>query len=143
LTEQEIIHVMSQQGMRITEQRKTLARLFTEEDKSYSPKDVYDYMEQHYPGLSFDTVYRNLRMLHDLGVLEQFMLEEGVKFKLNCAADQHHHHLICLDCEKTISFDYCPMPEIPNLPEPFRIVTHKFELYGYCQTCDTSSNSEQ
>lgn len=135
MTEQEIMNVMSEQGMRITEQRKSLARLFTEEDKSFSPKDVYEYMEKLYPGLSFDTVYRNLRIMHELGVLEQFVMEDGVKFKLNCSADHHHHHLICLDCDKTVSFDFCPLPAMPNFAGKFEVVRHKFELYGYCQDC--------
>jgi Fur family zinc uptake transcriptional regulator len=141
LTENEIIEAMSKTGMRITEQRKTLAKLFTEADKSLTPKEVYEYMEKQYSGLSFDTVYRNLRLMHELGVLEQFVFEDGVRFKLRCATDRHHHHLICLECEKTVSIDFCPMNVRPELPDQFKVVGHKFELYGYCQDCYEAEES--
>lgn len=135
---------MSRAGMRVTEQRKSLARLFTRAGKSLTPKDVYEYMDKQYPGLSFDTVYRNLRIWHEMGILEQFILEDGVKFKLRCAEDRHHHHLICLECEKTYSLDFCPMQVVPDLPEHFEVINHKFELYGYCRECrEASSGTDQ
>lgn len=137
-----IIKKMSDQGMRITEQRKTLVKLFTAEQEGYlAPKDVYELMDQRYPGLSFDTVYRNLRIMQEMGVLEQFLLEDGVKFRLNCAEDHHHHHLICLECEKTYSIEFCPMNTVPHLPEQFKVIKHKFELYGYCKACQEEVSS--
>lgn len=136
LTFEQIIKKMSEQGMRITEQRKSLVQLFTDQQTGYlTPKDVYEDMERQYPGLSFDTVYRNLRIMQEMGVLEQFLLEDGLKFRLSCAEDHHHHHLICLECEKTYSIAYCPMHTVPNLPEQFQVIKHKFELYGYCKNC--------
>lgn len=143
MTENEIIETMARTGLRITEQRKTLAKLFTEADKSLTPKEVYEYMEKRYSGLSFDTVYRNLRIMHELGVLEQFTFEDGVKFQLRCSTDHHHHHMICLECEKTFSIDFCPMVHAPKLPQPFKVVSHKFELYGYCVHCHDTHDAEE
>ncbi|MGO4374197.1 membrane protein insertion efficiency factor YidD [Paenibacillus sp. MCAF20] len=80
----EIIQSMASRGLRITDQRKTLAKLFAESPGYLAPKEVYEYMGKSYTGLSFDTVYRNLRVMEELGVLEQVMFEEGVKFKLHC-----------------------------------------------------------
>lgn len=57
----EMLKAMAQQGWRITEQRRSLATLFAESGSYLSPKDVYEYMKIKYPGVSFDTVYRNLR----------------------------------------------------------------------------------
>ena len=48
----EILRVMSEQGLRITEQRKSLARLFAEAEGYLTPKEVYEGMEREYPGLS-------------------------------------------------------------------------------------------
>jgi Fur family zinc uptake transcriptional regulator len=92
-------------------------------------------MGRHYSGLSFDTVYRNLRLLHELNVLEQFVFEDGVKFRVRCREEVHHHHLICLDCEKTVPIKYCPMEKLPEMVGDFQIVRHKFEIYGYCSAC--------
>ena len=92
MTAEEIIQKMSKQGMRITDQRKTLAKLFSENPGYLTPKDVYAYMGPIYTGLSLDTVYRNLRVMHELGILEQFIFEDGVKFRAHCEEDLHHHH---------------------------------------------------
>ncbi|GGF86872.1 Fur family transcriptional regulator [Paenibacillus abyssi] len=131
----EIIRMMSSQGLRITDQRKTLATLFSDTPGYLSPKDVYDYMGRFYSGLSFDTVYRNLRVMEELGVLEQVMFEEGVKFKLHCREHHHHHHMICLQCGLTYPITFCPMDQT-NVPEQFKVVKHKFEVFGYCKDCN-------
>lgn len=133
-TVQDILRAMSAQGWRITDQRKTLAALFAESSGYLSPKDVYDHMRQKYPGVSFDTIYRNLRLLSEMGVLEQFYLNDGLKFRARCRT-RHHHHMICLQCEKTITFEFCPMSHMDHLPSDFRVMNHRFEIFGYCGSC--------
>ncbi|TXK77500.1 transcriptional repressor [Paenibacillus sp. N3.4] len=115
------------------------ATLFAESGSYLSPKDVYEYMKQQYPGVSFDTVYRNLRLLSEMGVLEQFHLADGLKFKASCLS--HHHHMICVRCEKTITFEFCPKKLVQDLPESFDIQSHRFEIFGHCSDCQTSSFS--
>ncbi|MBW4838727.1 MAG: transcriptional repressor [Paenibacillaceae bacterium] len=135
LSTEEIIKVMSSRGLRITDQRKSLAKLFAERDGYLTPKDVYDYMGKEYSGLSFDTVYRNLRVMEELGVLEQVVFEDGLKFRASCSSEgHHHHHMICLQCEKTYPIHFCPMP-LTDAPEQFQVVKHKFEVFGYCKNC--------
>lgn len=136
---QQMLETMSRHGWRITDQRRTLAQIFVSDEGYLSPKEVYERMKEIYPGVSFDTVYRNLRMLSEMGVLEQFyFLEGGLKFKGRCST-HHHHHLICMNCEKTLTFDYCPMDEPIRLPGDFRITNHRFEIYGICESCQQES----
>lgn len=134
LTTEEIVQRMSAQGLRITDQRKTLAKLFADTEGYLAPKAVYEFMCKRYSGLSFDTVYRNLRVMEELGVLEQVVFEDGVKFKLHCREDHHHHHLICLQCGKTYPVKFCPMQNTV-VPDEFQVVKHKFEVFGYCKDC--------
>lgn len=137
VTAEEIIKVMSKQGLRITDQRRAMAELFAGESGYLTAKDVYEYMGKRYPGLSFDTVYRNLRLMHEMGVLEQFVFEDGIKFRVHCDEHHHHHHLICMGCDQTVPIVFCPMGEIQGMPESFEVVKHKFEIYGYCRDCQT------
>ena len=134
LTAEDIIQAMSSQGLRITDQRKTLARLFADTNVYLTPKDVYDFMCKKYSGLSFDTVYRNLRVMEEMGVLEQVVFEEGLKFRASCDKEDHHHHMICLGCERTYSIHFCPMV-MADTPVEFQVVKHKFEVFGYCKDC--------
>jgi Fur family zinc uptake transcriptional regulator len=135
------IQVMSNHGLRITGQRRTLARLFAEASGFLSAKEVYQSLEMKHHGLSFDTVYRNLRLLQELGVLEQFNFEDGMKFRLGCYGHKHHHHhLICMSCDHIYPLDYCPMEHLTNLPAHFQVVKHQFEIYGYCEECQQPDN---
>lgn len=136
---QNMIYIMTQHGWRITEQRKQLAGIFAKADGYLSPKDVYDQMTVKYPNVSFDTVYRNLRLLSEMGALEQFyFMDGGLKFRASCT-EHHHHHLICVNCEKTLTFDYCPMEQPLRLPGSFKIMNHRFEVYGVCEECQNLS----
>ncbi|MEB3100798.1 Fur family transcriptional regulator [Ferviditalea candida] len=131
----QMLDIMAKNGWRITEQRRMIAEIFSQDDGYLSPRDVYDRMSSKYPSVSFDTVYRNLRMLDEMGVLEQFyFMDGGLKFKAKCSS-HHHHHLICMNCEKTLTFDDCPMEQIVKLPGNFKIVSHHFEVYGVCEEC--------
>lgn len=133
----EMLETMSKHGWRVTEQRKTLARIFASHGGYLSPKDVYDKMCIHYPSVSFDTVYRNLRMLSEMGVLEHFyFMEGGLKFKESCLT-HHHHHLICVNCEKTLAFEDCPMEHGVKLPGNYKVVNHRFEVFGICEACQS------
>lgn len=131
----DMLKVMSRNGWRVTEQRKMLAHIFVEHDGYLSPKDVYDLMTVKYPSVSFHTIYTNLRMLSEMGVLEHvYFMDGGLKFRGSCL-DHHHHHLICVNCEETIPFDYCPMDQGLELPGDYKILHHRFDVYGICKEC--------
>lgn len=128
---------LERNGLRITEQRRALLRIFADGERFLLPKDVYIRMAALFPGVSFDTIYRNIRLMRDLGVVEQFDFEEGSKFKLSCASidhREHHHHIICLECEEVVPLPFCPM-SVVEIPGSFKVVKHKFEVYGYCSNC--------
>ena len=138
LSEEQMLCKLSEKGMRITDQRKTMIRLFTTYSGYLLPKDVYEHMEKKYKGISLDTIYRNLRVMHEAGVLEQVMFETGVKFRAHCAENKHHHHLICTVCHKTYPLVFCPM-EMADIPNEFQVMSHKFEVFGYCKNCASLS----
>ncbi|MGF7032489.1 Fur family zinc uptake transcriptional regulator [Paenibacillus mucilaginosus] len=128
-----LLHRLELGGLRITAQRKQLIRLFAEAKGFLQPKDVYERMARIFPGVSFDTIYRNIRIMRDVGIVEQFDFDEGIKFRICCPV-HHHHHLICLGCNEVIPLDFCPMAMV-SVPESFQVVKHKFEVYGYCGQC--------
>jgi Fur family zinc uptake transcriptional regulator len=62
-----------------------MSRLFAEAPGYLTAKEVYEGLEAKHSGLSFDTVYRNLRVLDDLGVVEQFHCRTSQSFS-SCQA---------------------------------------------------------
>ncbi|WP_429860807.1 Fur family transcriptional regulator [Brevibacillus reuszeri] len=110
---------MESNGLRITSQRRWIAELFSVSTGLLLPRQVRAYVSKRIPGVSNDTVYRNLRLLMEINLIEKFDFPEGLRFKLKCSSDRHHHHLICIKCLQTFPMDYCPLDNAIGLPEAF------------------------
>ncbi|GAA0430510.1 Fur family transcriptional regulator [Lentibacillus halophilus] len=121
-------------GYKTTAKRKDMLAFFAEADGYRTAKDLIGYMEPTYAGISYDTVYRNLHLFHDVGVLEATELNGEKHFRFSCS-HRHHHHFICKDCGKTKTLDICPMDEIRQSLGNYAIEGHKLEVYGLCPVC--------
>lgn len=131
----EAIQRMKDYGYKYTEKREKMLAIFAEESRYLSAKEVLESLQKIYPGMSFDTIYRNLSLFSELNILEETELEGEKKFRFSCAKSDHHHHLICLGCGKTKHIESCPMDSIQQHFPDFQISGHKFEIYGKCEQC--------
>jgi Fur family zinc uptake transcriptional regulator len=130
-----ILDRLERGGLRITGQRKTMIVIFEEAEGMITPREVYERMRTKYAGLSFDTVYRNIRILVEMGEVEAFGFPDGVRYQMRCAHEDHHHHFICMQCERITPIDTCPFELGIEIPPSFKVVRHTFEVHGYCDDC--------
>jgi len=131
------LNLLIEKGYKITRRRKKILNFFIKEEKYHSAKDLYAYIETHDPGISHDTLYRNLHLFHELGILETTDLNAEKHFRINCS-NQHHHHFICNECGSTKKLKICPMDEVEKILTSYHIEDHKFEVYGLCPTCQVA-----
>lgn len=129
------MEILKERGFKYTGKRELMLHIFSREGRYLSAKDVLEHMQLEYPQLSFDTVYRNVTLLHDLNILEVTEMGGERLYRISCAGEDHHHHLICTECGKTEKIDVCPMNAMFGKPEGFKITGHKFEIYGVCDGC--------
>jgi Fur family zinc uptake transcriptional regulator len=129
------LQLLKDNGYKYTGKREMMIEIFFDEKRYMPAKEVMRHMEESYPNLSYDTVYRNLTLLEDLGILESTELKGERQYRFSCSLEEHHHHVICTKCKKTIHFDMCPMEMLNSMFENFTITGHKFEIYGHCQDC--------
>jgi Fur family transcriptional regulator, zinc uptake regulator len=131
----EAMNLLKEQGYKHTGKREDMLQLFSDNDKYLTARDVLEQMKGNYPGLSFDTIYRNLSVFVGLGILEMTELSGEKHFRFTCSHKEHHHHFICLDCGKTKEIETCPMRNIEASFNGYDISGHKFEIYGRCPEC--------
>ncbi|GAA0439272.1 MAG: Fur family transcriptional regulator [Bacillota bacterium] len=130
----EAIELLKEKGYKTTGKRKEILSFFADADGYRTAKDLIQYLESSYDGISFDTVYRNLHLYNEIGILETTELNGEKHFRINCT-HHHHHHFICKDCGKTKEIKVCPMDEVEQALADYAIEGHKFEIYGRCPGC--------
>lgn len=124
-------------GMRVTKQRRDLIDYLGHHADSYvTVTSVDEYMRAQYPGLSHDTIYRNVKEFEKLGILESDVQNEQATIKLQCDFNHpHHHHFICTRCHRVQELEMCPLGFFEEQVPGAQITSHNFELYGLCADC--------
>ncbi|NEQ26045.1 MAG: transcriptional repressor, partial [Microcoleus sp. SIO2G3] len=98
---------LNERGWRLTPQRETILQVFQNlpEGNHLSAEDLYNYLHRQGENISLSTIYRTLKLMARMGILRELELAEGHKhYEINQPAPHHHHHLICVRCNKTIEF---------------------------------------
>ena len=131
-------------GHKLTPQRMEILRALIQARASISAQAVLERVQETYPCISLDTVYRNLSMLTNTGLVNQINLQSKGTALFEFQGEAHHHHAVCLHCGQSFCVDACPLPASLPLPASdrnFQVVSHAFEIYGYCSACHANGPS--
>ena len=137
-------------GVRLTEQRRIIAKVMSDSKQTYGSKDHPDVDELHKrvssidknisiatvskidPKISIATVYRTVKLFEEEGIIERHDFKEG-KARYEPLTDEHHDHLIDINTGEIIEF---VDEEIEKLQKKvseklgYKLVDHKLELYA-------------
>ena len=122
----------AERGLRITEQRRVIARVLSESDDHPDVEMVHERANQIDPGISIATVYRTVRLFEEAGILDRHDFGDG-RARYEAAPEAHHDHLIDVETGNVVEF---VDPELEALQKQiaeklgYRLVDHRMELYG-------------
>ena len=119
-------------GLRITEQRKTIAQVLSEAEDHPDVETLHERAAAVDPKISIATVYRTVRLFEEAGILERHEFGDG-RSRYEAASDAHHDHLIDVETGNVIEFvdeDLERLQKIIAEKLGFRLVDHRMELYG-------------
>ena len=121
-----------EKGMKMTGQRRVIARVLSEAQDHPDVEEVYRRAVQVDPHISIATVYRTVRLFEEANILERHDFGDG-RSRYEEASDEHHDHLIDIQSGKVVEFR---SPEIEALQREiaerfgFRLMGHRLELFG-------------
>jgi Fur family transcriptional regulator, ferric uptake regulator len=98
---------LNERGWRLTPQRETILEIFQNlpTGNHLSAEDLHNLLHNQGENISLSTIYRTLKLMARMGILRELELAEGHKhYEINQPSPHHHHHLICVRCNKTIEF---------------------------------------
>tara|TARA_B100001094_G_scaffold145340_1_gene140735 strand:- start:313 stop:744 length:432 start_codon:yes stop_codon:yes gene_type:complete len=125
-------------GVKLTEQRKIIARVISDSKKEYGESDhpnvdeLYNRVSKIDPKISIATIYRTVKLFEEAGILTKHDFKGG-KARYEAMIESHHDHLIDIKSGEIIEF---VDEEIEKLQKKvaqkygYTLVDHKLELYG-------------
>ena len=119
-------------GMRMTEQRRVIARVLADSADHPDVEELYRRCAEIDRNISISTVYRTVKLFEDAGIIERHDFREG-RARYEQIPDAHHDHLINLRNGQVIEFQ---SEEIEKLQAEvarrlgYKLVDHRLELYA-------------
>ncbi len=122
----------AQHGMRMTEQRKIIAKVLSSSKDHPDVMELYQRSARIDKNISLATVYRTVKLFEDAGILEKHEFKDG-RSRYEKTPDGHHDHLIDINTGDVIEFQ---SEEIEKLQKKiaqqlgFDIIDHRLEIYA-------------
>ena len=119
-------------GMRMTGQRRVIARILSESDDHPDVEVLHRRAVLEDSGISIATVYRTVKLFEEAGILTRHDFGDG-RSRYETISEDHHDHLIDLQSGKVIEFSNDAIEELQRQVAEslgYKLVDHRLELYG-------------
>jgi len=111
------INKLKESGLKITPQRMAVVEILQGNKSHPSAQKIYKEVKKKYPMMSFSTVYKTLKVLAEVGEIQQLSIAED---RVNYDPDTHpHHHFLCEKCGN-----------IYDIEKPLGV--HEISINGHC-----------
>ena len=121
-----------QQGVRLTDQRKLVAKVMSESTDHPDVDELHKRVNKIDSKISIATVYRTVKLFEEAGVVAKHDFK-GTKARYEEATHEHHDHLIDINTGEITEFvneDIEKLQEKIAAKFGYKLVDHRLELYG-------------
>ena len=130
----------AEHGLLATHQRQILYEVMESMLGHPSPEEVYARIKKRVPAISLATVYKNIHLFVEKGVLKELSMHHGsMRVELN---DEIHHHMVCTECKAVTDVDEKHLgilPALEALPGGFQVRRLSIDVIGVCAACQKRS----
>jgi Fur family transcriptional regulator, peroxide stress response regulator len=128
-------------GLALTHQREIIFRAVREMRTHPSPEAIYEKVKREIPSISLGTVYKNIRVFIDAGLLREVSPHHGT-LRLETHLETHHH-LVCSACKVIVDIDEADVEPVHwkrKPPAGCRVERYTVEFHGLCPACAAKSS---
>lgn len=130
------LDTLKKSGVRITPQRHAILEYLISSESHPTADDIYKALEGHFPNMSVATVYNNLRVFRNAGLIKELTYgDASSRFDF---VTHDHYHIICDECGTIVDFHHPGLEEVERLASHvtgFKVNSHRLEVYGTCPSC--------
>lgn len=134
------LDALKARGVRITPQRHAILEYLISTESHPTADDIYKSLEKDFPNMSVATVYNNLRVFRNTGLVKELTYgDSSSRFDF---VTHDHYHIICDECGTIVDFHHPGLDEVERLASHmtgFKVNSHRLEVYGTCPTCASSA----
>lgn len=130
------LDTLKNSGVRITPQRHAILEYLISSELHPTADDIYKALESNFPNMSVATVYNNLRVFRNAGLIKELTYgDASSRFDF---VTHDHYHIICDECGTIVDFHHPGLEEVEHLASHvtgFKVNSHRLEVYGTCPSC--------
>ena len=122
----------AKQGVRLTDQRKLIAKVMSESDDHPDVDELHKRVNKHDSKISIATVYRTVKLFEEAGIVAKHDFK-GTKARYEQTTQEHHDHLIDINTGEITEFVNEDIEKLQNKIAKelgYKLVDHRLELYG-------------
>jgi Fur family zinc uptake transcriptional regulator/Fur family ferric uptake transcriptional regulator len=136
----EMKHQAILKGLRLkrTPKRLALLDILGSQPTYLTPPEIWARMKDRFKRIGLPTVYRNLEMLSESGVITKFLHPNRQLCYYYCKKGRHHHHFVCFSCGRIEDMDYCWAETLRKDVEERlkgKMTGHVLQVNGTCKEC--------
>lgn len=131
-----IASIFKEKKLKLTPQRLAVYNYLINTTSHPSADVIYTDIHVQYPTMSLATVYKALKTLVEVGLIQEINVGEG-NFRYD-GNSLPHPHLQCLGCGRVDDFKDLSLDNLNSLAEEhtdYKVVSNKVYFYGYCINC--------
>lgn len=131
-----IASIFKEKKLKLTPQRLAVYNYLINTTSHPSADVIYTDIHIQYPTMSLATVYKALKTLVEVALIQEINVGEG-NFRYD-GNSFPHPHLQCLGCGKVDDFKDLTLDNLNSLAEnhtDYKIISNKVYFYGYCTNC--------
>jgi Fur family ferric uptake transcriptional regulator len=137
-----VLSAVTHAGYRQTLPRQAVAELISGRTGHFTAAELLNEANRRRLRLGRATLFRNLELFTELGALERLDLPSGEHAYVACAPEQHHHHVVCRSCGRSVEVEDTGLQSVVNeiaRRTGYSIDTHRLELFGTCAQCGAAA----